>query len=197
MDVRLTLVSASPRRRNLLASLGIPFDVRPSHAAELWIADSPEQLACANAVRKARLSEFALDSAKLLLAADTLIAIDDEILGKPAGPESANRMLTQLSGRWHHVITGYCIFLHGLNGEEQIVAHSIVSEIKMREITKPELSNYIASREWEGKAGAYAIQGEAGKFVENLKGDLENVIGLPVEAIKESLGKHFSHCNFL
>lgn len=197
MNVRLTLVSASPRRRELLARLGIPFDVHPSHAGELWLADSPEELASLNAVRKAKHSKHASDRARLLLAADTLIAMNGDIMGKPAGPESAKRMLAKLSDNWHRVITGFCLFAHQANGAEQMVALSIVSDVKMRAISHEEISRYLSSREWEGKAGAYAIQGEAGKFIEELRGDRENVIGLPVEAIKECLGKHFSHCNFL
>lgn len=194
MNVRLTLVSASPRRRDLLTELAIPFDVHPSHAAELWSADSPQELATANAVRKAEKSELIGQSGRLLLAADTIIALDGEVFGKPAGKDAALRMLTRLSDRWHQVITGYCLHL---GGGDLRVADAITSEVKFRELSSDDLRRYVNSAEWHGKAGAYAIQGEAGKFVIELRGARDNVIGLPIEAIRQSLGRHFAHCKFL
>ncbi|MBK6766947.1 MAG: septum formation protein Maf [bacterium] len=196
MSVRLTLVSASPRRRELLGQLGIPFDVCPSHAAELWIAETPQQLAIANATRKAEKSKHATHSGRLLLAADTIIAFEDEIFAKPAGPDAALRMLSRLAGRWHHVITGHCLYYSGGETATQAV-EATTSEVRFCELTRSEMRHYLNSGEWVGKAGGYAIQGEAGKFVAELRGDRDNVIGLPVEAIKRSLGRHFSHCKFL
>lgn len=199
MDVRLTLVSGSPRRRELLSSLGLPFEVVPTRATELWIGDSPEQIAVANARRKVERSTVPNNVSRILLGADTIISVGANVFGKPAGPDSAGRMLSCLSGRWHRVITGYCLVYvcRGNQDSEGVQAGYVVTEVKMRIIDTSELSSYLCSSEWEGKAGAYAIQGKAAAFVEDLRGDYSNVVGLPVERIRQEIEQHYAKFRFL
>lgn len=199
MEVRLTLVSRSPRRRELLSSLGLPFEVVPTRATELWTGDSPEQIAVANARRKVERSTVRNDLARILLGADTIISVGADIFGKPAGPDSAGRMLGRLSGKWHKVITGYCLahVCRSNQGFAGVRAGFVVTEVKMRIIDSSELSSYLSSSEWEGKAGAYAIQGNAAAFIEDLRGDYSNVVGLPVESIRQEIEQHYAKFRFL
>jgi len=109
LPIRFALVSASPRRRELLSRLAIPFEVLPSSVAEQWTATDPPSLAMANARRKVEASPMHGDPARLLLGADTLIAVDGDTFGKPVGLDAARRMLQRLSDRWHEVVTGVCL----------------------------------------------------------------------------------------
>lgn len=199
MDVRLTLVSGSPQRRELLSSLGLPFEVVPTRAAELWTGDSPEHIAVANARRKVERSTVPNNVSRILLGADTIISVGAKVFGKPAGPDSAGRMLSRLSGQWHRVITGYCLvyFSRGNQDSAGVQAGYVVTEVKMRIIDTSELSSYLCSSEWEDKAGAYAIQGKAAAFVEDLRGDYSNVVGLPVERIRQEIEQHYAKFRFL
>jgi septum formation protein len=198
-DVRLTLVSASPRRAELLRKLALPYDVRPSAAAEYWTAESPAQLAMDNARHKVERSPLYGDRSRVLIGADTIIACDNRLFGKPAGRESAMRILQFLSGRKHEVITGVCV--SGPNAEAALpfinVSDAAVSSVHFHELSAAQLREYVESGEWEGKAGAYAIQGLAAGFVSELIGDYQNVVGLPVELIHGLLREKFIHCRFL
>lgn len=197
--VRLTLVSASPRRRELLARLGHPFDIFPSGASERWTASDSRALAMLNAGRKVEKSEYFHDPARLLLGADTLISFGGRVFGKPAGVESARRMLQALSGLEHDVITGVTLSGPGADTNQPIrtVADAAVSRVRFRRLSSPEIEAYLATREWDGKAGAYAIQESGGGLVAELKGDFENVVGLPVTLIHDLIEQHFGHCRFL
>jgi septum formation protein len=198
LSVRLTLVSASPRRRELLERLGLPFDVLPSNAAERWAAADARELAQVNARRKVEKSVHYRALDRLLLGADTIIAFDGRVFGKPAGRESAGRMLRTLSGRWHEVVTGVCLSGPAVSGVEPVtIASSVLSRVRFRALSSFEIEAYLDAGEWHGKAGAYAIQDAGGALVETLDGGRENVIGLPTELIHELLARHFRHCRFL
>lgn len=196
-SVRLTLVSASPRRRELLSKLGQPYDVLPSHAAERWLAVNPSELAVSNARRKVERSETFGDMNRVLLGADTIIAFDGRIFGKPAGLESARRMLQDLSGRWHDVITGVFICGPSTGKKELYVDSAAVTHVRFHHLSADDVEGYLRSDEWRGKAGAYAIQGIAGSFAARLDGDFENVVGLPTGLIYDLLNQRFGHCRFL
>jgi septum formation protein len=199
LPVRLTLVSGSPRRRDLLARTGLPFDVEPSGAAEHWALKDAHALAADNARRKVARSPFYGDPSRLLLGADTIVVLNNRVFGKPMGEESARRMLRALSGREHYVITG--VFLSG-PGPRQLdppleIPASELSKVCFRPLTSVEIDSYLESREWQGKAGAYAIQDTGGGLVASLNGDFDNVVGLPLTLIHELLSQHFAHCRFL
>lgn len=179
--VRLVLASASPRRREILSEIGILFDVRPSTIEE---RPEPGESAAALVERLAR--EKALDVAQRLaaepprpvLGADTVVVLDGEILGKPRDEAHAVEMLSRLVGRAHQVMTGIALAWSDGRGLESTV---VTSGVEMRDATRAELAAYVAEGESLDKAGAYAVQGGARRFVTRLVGSRSNVIGLPRE----------------
>jgi septum formation protein len=197
--VRLTLVSASPRRHELLSKLGIPFDVYPTDAKELWEADNARELAILNARIKVERSSFSGDRSRLLLGADTLISLEDRIFGKAADGASARVMLATLSGRVHDVITGVCLSGPARSPSLDLlsVERAAISRVQFRDLTARDIEDYLASDEWRDKAGAYAIQGLGNTLISKLDGDYDNVVGLPTTLIHDLLGTHFGHCRFL
>lgn len=198
MISRLTLVSESPRRQQLLARLNIPFDIAPSLARELWSGGDAEDVAKTNAERKVTASKYFGDHERLLLGADTLINLNGLVLGKPAGQASAQKMLESLSGRTHQVVTGFCLVSFTKSGEVlKFHSEAVVSNVQFHDLRPKAIRKYLQSDEWKGKAGAYAIQGRAAEFVLAISGDYDNIVGLPVTILQERLGTHFSDHKFL
>jgi len=174
----LVLASASPRRQELLRNAGIPFEVQPAHILEDPL---PGELAKDCAERLAR--EKALAAAKqrtgdVVLGADTVVVVDGQILGKPVDGADAARMLRMLSGREHLVITGVCLVVGG-----QWSVASETTSVAFSEITDKEIADYVATGEPMDKAGAYAIQGIASRWIPRIEGDYSNVVGLPVALV--------------
>ncbi|MCX7624971.1 MAG: Maf family protein [Candidatus Sumerlaeaceae bacterium] len=181
----IVLVSASPRRRAILEKLGLPLVVAPAHVDEDAIPySSPRELALKAAYAKiqARAHEW---QNTILLACDTIVALDGHVFGKPRDYDDARQMLRRLSGRRHSVISGVAVKATPssvlLDAEETFVT--------FRPLTEEQIDAYVKSGEPMDKAGAYAIQGLAGKFVANIEGDYWNVVGLPVEKLLEMLGQ--------
>lgn len=174
--MRLILASSSPRRIELLRRLGLGFEV----VKPLWetrvIDDDPVEVAELTALEKARAVAGGFTEG-LVIGADTIVVIDDEILGKPRDEEEARLFLRKLSGRVHRVITGIAVVDAGRGREE--VDHE-VTEVKFKELSEEEIELYIASGEPFDKAGGYGIQGLGSLFVEWIKGDYFNVVGLPI-----------------
>jgi septum formation protein len=174
----LVLASASPRRQELLRNAGISFDVQPANIAEDPL---PGEVAKECAERLAREKALAVAQHRpdnIVLGADTVVVIDGQILGKPADAADAARMLRMLSGRVHQVITGVCLVVSG--------RWSVASEttsVTMSEIPEREIVAYAAGREPMDKAGAYAIQGVASRWIPRIEGDYSNVVGLPVALV--------------
>lgn len=179
----LILASASPRRQELLRAVGIPFTVEPADIDESPIVgESPR--ACAE--RLAREKADAIHRVRpsdLVLGADTVVAFDGQILGKPQDAQDAARMLRALSGRTHEVITGVCVVVPGMAPH----VRSETTRVTMREVTESEIRDYVGTGEPMDKAGAYAIQGGAGRWITQVDGDYENVVGLPVGLVKRML----------
>ena len=173
----LILASQSPRRAEILRAAGIDFEVRPAGVPEVRL---PHEGAAAYVRRLAREKAGAVQcgAADIVLAADTVVVVDGEVLEKPADAGDAARMLRLLSGREHQVVTGYCI--DGVVGVE-------VTTVRFVELADDEIADYIASGEPMDKAGAYAIQGLASKFIDRIEGDYFNVVGLPVAAVYRRL----------
>jgi septum formation protein len=173
----LILASASPRRRELLAGLGLSFDVQPSAIVEMLSSDVPSaELAVRLAGAKAA-DVAARVGAGVVLAADTLVVLDGRPFGKPASQDDARRMLTALAGRAHEVITGVAVVDAATERRETA---SVVSRVVMREYGADEIEAYLAGPEPYDKAGAYAVQGEGGRLVARVEGCYTNVVGLPV-----------------
>ena len=181
----LILASGSPRRRDLLARMGYTFETCSPDVDE-HAQGNPRDVVVTLAQRKANAASEHYKGG-VIIASDTLVSLDGEALGKPADAADAKRMLRELSDREHEVFTGVCL-LDALTGKYEV--RSVRTGVTFRAITDEEIDEYIATGEPMDKAGAYAIQGGAGKFVSALDGELENVIGFPVVEVREMLA-HF------
>lgn len=174
--MNLILASGSPRRRELLTQMGLTFEVRPVDADEsLQPGLSPrEQVECLS-LKKARAAAETFGPEPVILTADTVVVLDDDILGKPGDEAEAKRMLRALSGRHHLVLTGVTV----MQGDRHETA-CVSTQVHFRTLSDTEIDAYIASSEPMDKAGAYGIQGLGALFVEKLVGDYFNVVGLPI-----------------
>ena len=177
----IVLASASPRRQELLRQIGCAFRVVVSDAEELsGDSISPDRLAEENARRKAK-DVAAKESGNVpVLGADTVVAVDGMILGKPKDAADAARMLRLLSGRQHFVYTGIALAYKG-----EVYEDVVRTEVWVDELSEKEIDAYIATGEPMDKAGAYAVQGIAAKFIPRIDGSFSNVVGLPLHAVKE------------
>ncbi len=173
------LASSSPRRKEILARMGVDFEVVVSNADEN-VQGTPESVVLELARRKARAVAERYDD-RLVLGADTIVVIGDTILGKPKNPVDAARMLGMLSGRWHNVFTGVCL-IDTIIGEERTALDC--ARVKFAPLEARSITQYVSSGEPMGKAGAYAIQGQAGMFIERLDGSPSCVMGLPMAATR-------------
>ena len=175
------LASASPRRRELLESAAVAFEVRPANVPERREPGEPPALFAQRlALDKARTVARAAGATppRLVLGADTIVVIDADVLGKPANAEHAVELLSRLVGRSHRVITAVAL----VDSATQHARHSVVeSKVTMRPASSEEVRAYVATGEPLDKAGAYAVQGVGRRFVEKVEGSESNVIGLPLE----------------
>ena len=174
---RLILASGSPRRRELLDKFGINYEILPAQGEESAPPElTPGERVKALAAQKAEeVAQRLNDPAAVILAADTLVELDGEVLGKPGTAERAQAMLRALSGREHRVWSGVCI-----REGEKVLAESECTSVHFRALTDAEIHAYIATGEPLDKAGAYGYQGLASLFVERIEGDFFNVMVLPV-----------------
>jgi septum formation protein len=183
----LILASASPRRAELLARIGLRFRVVPADVDETPQPDEPAgeyaRRVCADklAAVVARL-DGQPDAALPLLAADTVVILDRGILGKPSGPEEAADMLRRLAGRRHDVLTAYRV-----QKGAAVAERAISTAVNFRLLAPEEIAAYVDSGEWRGKAGGYAIQGIAALFATEIRGSITNVVGLPLPEVVADL----------
>lgn len=171
----LILASQSPRRRELLSMLGVEFTVITADIDETMNPALPpeQEVARVCAAKAEAVGRTHPDS--LILAADTIVVLEDRILGKPHSAEEAAQMLRALSGRAHRVMTGFCLYRNG-----QAETHVEITAVHFRDLSEAEIQAYIATGAPMDKAGAYGIQELAGIFVRAVEGDYYNVIGLPI-----------------
>lgn len=184
---KIILASSSPRRSDILRTAGIPFEVITSDADEICPPGlSPDEYTVTLALRKLNAVYETTKSERLILAADTVVAIDGLILGKPEDGKDAFTMLSRLSGRVHHVYTGIAMKKGNI-----LVTDCGVTAVKMRELTEEEIRAYIATGEPFGKAGSYAVQERGGALVESVSGNYQNVVGLPIDLVLTHLKDDF------
>ncbi len=190
MDKKIVLASASPRRRELLQNMGLDFEIITSDGAEQVFENELPQ----DTVKRLS-SEKALNVAKrapyddcIVIGADTVVAIDGKILGKPVDEGDAKRMLTLLSGRTHKVYTGVSV-IETTSGER--VSDYVETEVKFVNLTERQIEKYVSSGEPMDKAGAYGIQDLGAMLVEKINGDYFNVVGLPVSRLARILRDRF------
>jgi septum formation protein len=188
----LVLASASPRRLDLLRQIGIaPDEVDP---AELDETPLPRELPAAHVIRLARAKAEAVQprhSGTFILAADTVVACGRRILGKPEDEKAARACLTLLSGRRHRVYGGVAV----IDPQGRMVTRRVVSQVAFKHLSAPELAAYLASGEWRGKAGGYAIQGRAAALVSWMQGSYSNIVGLPLFETAQLLAGLGYHCS--
>lgn len=193
MNEPLVLASASPRRSELLAQLGVPFRVMAVDIDETPLpGENPRELVQRLARLKAETACRRVDADPLVLGADTVVVLGHTILGKPADAAEAVSMLQRLSGRPHTVYSGLALVRRGFAPRERVVR----TRVWMRDIAPDEIDAYLATGEPMGKAGAYAIQGRAAAFVRFLAGSYTNVVGLPLFELDAMLRESvmFSRC---
>ncbi len=181
---KLILASASPRRREILTEAGFKFTVEPSpYEEEFYEGLAPEKLALTLSTHKA--DPVASDNPEdVVLAADTLVVLDDVVMGKPESEAEARQMLSTLSGRTHMVVTGFTI---ECAAEGKTVSRAVITQVRFKALTQDEIAAYVATGEPLDKAGAYGIQGLGGKLVEQVEGDYLNVVGLPLDEVTRVL----------
>lgn len=183
----LLLASRSPQRKAILEQLHIPFDVTPPRYEE----ETPEVadaviVVCEHARAKAHSVVEGTDE-RPVLGVDTAVVLDGRIFGKPADATEAEQMLETLSGQTHAVVSGLCL----LTKAWEVVEHE-ATRVEFRELTPRELGLYVATGEWEGRAGAYAVQGRGGGLVRCIEGDYLNVVGLPAALLVRVLAERFA-----
>jgi septum formation protein len=183
---KIILASTSPRRKEILRQAGIKFVCVPSHIPEHppIRGEDPSDYAIRLATEKAKSILFKAKENNVILAADTIVCVDGEVLGKPRSSREARRILEMLSGRTHLVVTGVAI----CDGKTQrIQCWSESTRVRFVRMHREEIQAYIRSGEPFDKAGAYAVQGKAGKFVERIDGCFYNVMGLPIASVYRRL----------
>jgi septum formation protein len=180
--MELVLASQSPRRREILERAGIEIRVCAAGIDESGVAgESPEEHV--RRLARAKAEAVAVPEGGIVLGADTAVVAGGEILGKPADPDDAARMLRLLSGRWHEVVTGICLRSAG-----GLAVDSQTTRVRFAPLTEDEIRRYADSGEPMDKAGGYAIQGLASKFIERIEGCYFNVVGLPMALVYRHLG---------
>lgn len=180
---KLILASGSPRRKTLLEEAGYTFRIVVSDADESAPAHmTPEEIAEHNAALKARAIIGACSHNALVIGADTVVAIDGRVFGKPSSAHDARTMLETLSGRTHQVTTGVCL----MSKDTHQTFHE-TTDVTFKTLSREMIENYIATGEPLDKAGAYGIQGKGGALVDHINGDYENVVGLPIAKLAHYL----------
>jgi len=189
----LVLASASPRRQELLRAAGISFVVQPADVDETALPNESARECAERLAQQKALHVWNERPNDVVLGADTVVVVDGATLGKPADTDDATRMLRLLRGRDHQVITGICLVKRGVgsadrrNEKNELRTASETTLVTMSEISDQEISDYVATGEPMDKAGAYAIQGIASRWIPHIEGDYSNVVGLPVALVYRML----------
>lgn len=186
---RIILASASPRRRELLTQAGFEFEIQVSHKEEIYHSTKPDEIVKELALLKAMdIAEKNKEANLIIIGADTIVAIDDRILGKPKDKEDALDMVRSMQGRSHQVYTGVAIIRYNQDGKQSVINHAVCTEVVVHPMSEEEMHEYVENENIMDKAGAYAIQGVFGaKYIERFEGDYYNVVGLPISYIYQML----------
>lgn len=187
--MNIILASASPRRKEILENTKLKFDIIKSDIDEIILEkEAPIQAVMRLAFEKS-MDIASKNEDDLIIAADTVVVLDENILGKPKDKDEAYNMIRSLSGRTHEVITGISLVNLGLS--KKIIDY-VVSTVKFKELSDEDIKDYIHTNESLDKAGAYGIQGYGAMLVEKIEGDYFNIVGLPISILSDLLKKHFS-----
>ena len=198
---QIILASASPRRKELLEQIGLEFEICPAKGEEIITKTIPEEVVMELSKQKAEEvaamvatfgeehKEITTPSDILVIGADTVVAYDGKILGKPKDEEDAKRMLHMLAGNTHSVFTGVTLVLIDKSGRAGELVFYEKTDVTMYPMSDAEIETYVATQEPMDKAGAYAIQGKCAIYIEKIEGDYNNVVGLPIARIYQELKK--------
>ena len=198
---QIILASQSPRRKELLEQIGLEFEICPAKGEEIITKTIPEEVVMELSKQKAEEvaamvsvygenhKEITTPSDILVIGADTVVAYDGKILGKPKDEADAKAMLTMLSGNTHSVFTGVTLVLIDKSGRAGELVFYEKTDVKMHEMSEKEIDQYIATGEPMDKAGSYGIQGKCAIYIEKIDGDYNNVVGLPITRIYQELKK--------
>ena len=188
MNKKIILASASPRRRELLTQIGLDFDIVVSETEEKITSTEPAKVVEELSAQKAEAvwEKLATITDIIVLGADTVVACDGKILGKPADTEAAVAMLTMLQGRGHEVYTGVTI-LYEQNGERKTLTFHEKTTVHFYPMTDVQIREYVATGDPMDKAGSYGIQGFCARYIRGIEGDYNNVVGLPVGRVYQEL----------
>lgn len=187
---KIILASASPRRRELLAQAGYEFEIQVSHKEETYTSETPDEIVKELALLKARdIAEQNERKQLIIIGADTVVAHQGRILGKPVSKEDAYQMIKSYQGDKHQVYTGVAILYYDENGKETVVNHAVSTDVYVHAMSDEEIWSYITQDNVMDKAGSYGIQSGFAVYVEKIDGDYFNVVGLPVSYIYQELKK--------
>jgi len=187
---RIILASASPRRRELMTQMGYEFEIQVSHKEEVYVNEQPDQIVEELALLKAKDVAKKNDAKNLIvIGADTVVAYNGEILGKPKSKEDAFQMIKGFQGDKHQVYTGVAILNYDSDGNETIVNHAVKTDVYVNPMTDEEIRTYIESDNVMDKAGSYGIQSGFSVYIEKIEGDYFNVVGLPISYIYGEIKK--------
>ncbi|MGN0350042.1 MAG: Maf family protein [Roseburia sp.] len=198
---QIILASASPRRKELLEQIGIAFEICPAKGEEKITKTNPaevveelskqkaEEVAAMLTIYGEEHQELMTPQDILVIGADTVVAVENQILGKPKDEEDACRMLRLLSGRAHEVYTGVTLFFIDKSGKMGAHVFHETTKVFMKELSEKEIKRYVASGEPMDKAGSYGIQGKCAIYIDKIEGDYNNVVGLPISRIYRELEK--------
>ncbi len=184
----LILASASPRRREMLTMLGLPFCVKVADVDESCSETDPEAYALSACRKKAEAVAKECPKGQIVIACDTVVALENEILGKPQDREDARRMLCCLSGREHRVVSALTV-----TDGEKTISQAVCTFVRFRDLEEAEIEAYLQTGECDDKAGAYGIQGLGGMFVSEIRGDWYTVVGMPLATLTQILKSEFSY----
>lgn len=196
---KIILASKSPRRQELLTQIRVPFEVRPSTVREVMMGNHPEEIVknlsrqkcedSASAVLRdgSQRSLIMAGEDRIVLGADTIVVLDNQILGKPGSYKEAVAMLTALQGRTHQVYTGVTFARLSANELAEEESFAVCTEVDVFPMTEMEIKDYVSTGDPSDKAGAYGIQGEFARYIRGIRGDYNNVVGLPVSEVYRHL----------
>jgi len=187
MKYRIILASGSPRRKELLEQIGVTFEIKTSEIEEIITNSNPEEVVKELSAMKAEDVAEEIDGPAVILGADTVVAYDGKILGKPKDKDDAVRMISSFAGEEHYVYTGVCILIKEADGSVREISFAEGTRVVVYGMTEQEIAAYVESGEPMDKAGAYAIQGKFAPYIKKIAGDYYNIVGFPIAGIYQRL----------
>lgn len=186
--MKMILASASPRRREILSQAGYEFEIMVSNKEESYKSTTPADIVKELALLKAEdIAEQIEPKNTVIIGSDTVVAHNGKILGKPKDEVDAVKMIEGFQGDVHQVYTGVALLIFDKSGEKRVINHAVETKVFVCPMTKQEILDYVATKEYSDKAGSYAIQGRFAPFIEKIEGDYYNVVGLPISYIYQTL----------